>query len=119
MALHDAQRIAPILDGIRGLHLLHKRGFRDALGHGGAGHDIRFNKSIAISSPGEDEPWRYTALILVYSLGDAGQLLRGWIAVVVNRSAKHDDGVKSGERRIGNGSQLARDCAPCEHAQNE
>src|ERR1035441_6800159 len=77
MALHDAQRIAPILDGIRSLHLRHKRGFRDALGHCCAGHDIRLNKSIAISSPGEDEPWRNTSLVLVHSLGDAGQLLRG------------------------------------------
>src|ERR1039457_3031018 len=91
MALHDAQRIAPILDGIRSLHLRHKRGFRDALGHCCAGHDIRLNKSIAISSPGEDEPWRNTSLVLVHSLGDAGQLLRGWIAVVVHRSAKYDE----------------------------
>lgn len=94
VALHDADGVAGVLDGVVGMGLEDEVGCGDALGLGDAGHDVGFRKAV-IYAAGEDEARGNTALVLVNALGDAGKHC-GWrIAVAVHEVAEDDDGIES------------------------
>ena len=111
--LHDADRIAGVLDGVGSVGLEDEVGGGDTLGLGDAGHDAGFGKSMFCMA-GEDEARGDAPLVLANALGDAGEHGRRRIAVAVDAGAEDDDGVEAVCSGVAGGCVGAGKCGPDE-----
>jgi hypothetical protein len=75
-------------------------GIRDAFRARCARHYLGLNEPFASGPAGKDESRCNATLVLLHSFIYPGKLQWCWIAIAVCGRAKHDDGVKAGERSV-------------------
>lgn len=95
MRLHDPRGVACILNRVPRLWLDEESGIRHTLRVRGPRHYLGLDIVVGDRSARDNQPWRNPAFVLMNGFSYPGQLIGGWIAVPVGRSAKHDDCVKS------------------------